>query len=635
MLSLFLSSFGVQRIAQETKMNLLIVRLAVVPAIFAISISLTKAQSLAPQIQAIESDEHHETPAQKKLSSDLLDALRTVKGETINGVRKSPSKKQTVNRSVIVDVKGEITPELKDSIRRGGGQVIDSSSPQGHLTIVTPLNSLEGIADHPEVESLRSAAKMKLYSFHGSSSLAPIKRKSGPDTEGDVAHDGNKARSGFNVDGSGVTVCVISDSVRYLTTAQNNKSIGKVDILSTADGVQDGILKRDSFLRKATGKDSGEGTAMLEIVHRIAPGAKLAFATGNISKYHMATNIDELVKIGCKVIVDDIGWLENPFHEDEPISQAIQRASDSGVLYFTAAANGGNMKYGTSGTWEGDFKVFGGDSKCSALATQPGSLQEFSKGIYKNQILKAGGDHIDLFWNDPLGKAENQYDLFLIDQKCNIVSKANTVIDGRVDPYQRLLPPDGESFENYSLVIFKHPDAAVRHLFIDANSNILEFATDGNTHGHNASGASNAFSVAATSAKRANGAFRAGKDIRVEKYSSDGPRRVYYSVEGAAFTPSDFTASGGKLLNKPDVTAADEISTDLDGFKVFKGTSAAAPHAAAIAALILSYRPSLTAGEIRKALSSSALTIEQEGWNNLGGFGIAMPGAALQLIGRP
>ena len=73
-----------------------------------------------------------------------------------------------------------------------------------------------------------------------------------------------------------------------------------------------------------------------------------------------------------------------------------------------------------------------------------------------------------------------------------------------------------------------------------------------------------------------------------------------------------------KILQKPDLTAADGVLTTLpgtSGLNRFFGTSAAAPHAGAIAAQILSDRPSLTPAEVRAAMKASFFDIEATGFD--------------------
>ena len=61
----------------------------------------------------------------------------------------------------------------------------------------------------------------------------------------------------------------------------------------------------------------------------------------------------------------------------------------------------------------------------------------------------------------------------------------------------------------------------------------------------------------------------------------------------------------------------------------FYGTSAAAPHAAAIAALLKSARPGITPAEVRAALLASAIDIEAPGVDRDAGAGIIMANDAL------
>ncbi|HEU4388490.1 MAG TPA: S8 family serine peptidase, partial [Blastocatellia bacterium] len=102
-----------------------------------------------------------------------------------------------------------------------------------------------------------------------------------------------------------------------------------------------------------------------------------------------------------------------------------------------------------------------------------------------------------------------------------------------------------------------------------------------------------------------------------------------------AITPGTLLSSGGLPRQKPDITAADGVMvTGAGGFpSQFYGTSAAAPHAGAVAALIKSANPSLTSAQIRSALVSTAIDIEAPGVDRDSGAGIVMAFEALQSIG--
>ncbi|HXG47979.1 MAG TPA: immunoglobulin domain-containing protein, partial [Methylomirabilota bacterium] len=85
----------------------------------------------------------------------------------------------------------------------------------------------------------------------------------------------------------------------------------------------------------------------------------------------------------------------------------------------------------------------------------------------------------------------------------------------------------------------------------------------------------------------------------------------------------------------PTLTAADGVRTSVPSFPLFFGTSAAAPHAAAIAALIWSFNPSLSQAEVRQVLLESALDIEEPGPDRDSGVGVVMALGALERTPTP
>jgi hypothetical protein len=110
-------------------------------------------------------------------------------------------------------------------------------------------------------------------------------------------------------------------------------------------------------------------------------------------------------------------------------------------------------------------------------------------------------------------------------------------------------------------------------------------------------------------------------------------RRIFFNPDGTAITPGNFTSTGGTVLQKPDIAAADGVVTTLpanSGLNPFFGTSAAAPHAGAVAALLKSYNPALTASQMRSILTGTALDIEAAGADQDSGVGIVMALQALQ-----
>jgi subtilisin family serine protease len=564
------------------------------------------------QLRSLEQAQQERTPAEKKISSNLLGAVTLSQQKAIAASVPSlrPLNQPQPEKKVLLTVKGQITPELQEFLGKEGGTGIRALPEDNLLSVQLPLSQVKELAARPEVNSVDFAARQMR---NASSGLQ--------DPEGEVAHDAASARTHYNTTGVGVKVCVMSDSLTYLEKAKDNGSLGEVQVARDASGA----------MLDGTGLDGveGEGTAMLEIVHRIAPGATLEFATAYPAETDMAENIDVLRNDGCKIIVDDITYYDESPFQDGPIAKRVNRASDAGILYFSAAANSGNQAHGTSGTWEGDFKPSG--TTYTALG-KTYVFHEFSPGVVYDIVTNTdnvpGAPQAMLFWDDPLSAASNEYQLAVVDANNNVVSISNTVIDGHVDPYQTLSIQRGER-----IAILRASDAQTRFLHLATNRAQLRVATSGATLGHNASHAANAFTIASITAAGRPAPFAGGKSVSADSWTSDGPRRIYYAENGTELTPGDLSGTGGSIMQKPDFTAADCVTTDNPslGLSNFCGTSAAAPHAAAIAALIWSVYPKLTPAQIRGALSQSALRIEGSlGWNDVAGRGIIMPGPALQ-----
>ena len=94
---------------------------------------------------------------------------------------------------------------------------------------------------------------------------------------------------------------------------------------------------------------------MLEIVHDLAPGAELLFASGIESPLAFIQAVECLTAAGANVIVDDLGFFGEPYFEDGPIAQAVRSAVAAGVSYHTAAGNSARSPLAgalPAGPWE-------------------------------------------------------------------------------------------------------------------------------------------------------------------------------------------------------------------------------------------------------------------------------------------
>lgn len=562
----------------------------------------TLSETAIQQIQAMQAEKDSFTPAQQKMDSQLIFALKASRNERIAGGAVPNLRigaKADANSNIMVDITATVSSNLVTQIQSLGATIITSFPQFNYIRASIPLSQAENIAGLAPVRFVRPAVPF-------------VTNNSDP--EGVVTHRDDFARINFDVDGSGVRIGVISDSVDFLGQAQALGDLGPVTVLPGQSGVP----------------ATGEGSAMLEIVHAMTPGADLFFATGDGGPANFANNILLLrFTYGCDVIVDDLTYLnESPF-QDAVIAQAVNSVTASGGLYFSSAGNSGNLDSGTSGTWEGDFT--NAAPVAAPVDTKGGFIHGFGTNTYDlvTQPSSDGGP-TTLFWSDPLGASTNDYDLYILDTNGqNIVSSSVTVQNGTQDPFEIVPAPNINE-----RVVVVLATGTNRFLHVNNFRGQLLLGTAGNTLGHNA--ATNAFTVAAVDVRNNYpNPFTGGGRDPVEFFSSDGPRRMFYFPDGAPMTPGDFSATGGHVFQKPDVTAANGVTTSVPGFAPFYGTSAAAPHAAAIAGLIKSYNPFIGANQIRRAMTSTALDIMAVGPDRDSGVGIVMADLALAAAPVP
>jgi hypothetical protein len=578
------------------------------------------AQDISPealaQIEALLREKESRSSLQQKIDSQLIYELKMQAGQPIaSGIDALETDIPYADDGhAIVDVKARITSELMASLSSLGVEVLSSTAGAASLRLHVDIDQVEALAALPDVVFVQPKQEAITARQQAQPDVIFMTGQGSTTSEGDRTHLAFAARGTFGADGTGVKIGVLSNGVTNLAASQASGDLGSVTVLPGQAGSGD------------------EGTAMLEIVHDLAPGAQLYFATGFNGIANFARNIRDLRTAGCDIIVDDVFYfVETPFQDGQApgvisntnggvVIQAVKDVVASGAMYFSSAGNSGNLDHNTSSVWEGDF----------VGSTDAPQLHTFS-GVTSNLLLTNG--RVNLYWSDPLGGSANDYDLFALNNAGTAVVVASTNIQsGTQDPYEDV----GNRAANQRIVIVKKTTAAGRFLHLNANRGRLSIATAGQTHGHATVNSIGAFGVAATPAGAAfPNAFTSTNSV--ETFSSDGPRRIFFQSDGAPITPGDFSSTGGQVLSKPDLTAADGVSvTGAGGFpSPFFGTSAATPHAAAIAALVKSADPAFTVAQIRSFLTSGAIDIEAPGVDRDSGAGIVMPYTALLAAGVP
>ena len=634
------------------------------------------AQALAEraraQIAALLAEKDARTPAQRKIDSNLLYTVRMNRGEAIaDGVaRLDTGLDPASDVPPVVDIVAQVSDGFFAKIRALGGEVLDAQPAFRNVRATLPLQSVEVLAAEPEVgfvqpkQEARTWRVVPLPAGRPKAAAAAVsadlrgKLASGFEeraerlrahvvsalvtrdaadggravnkvntSEGDVTHRAALARSTFGVTGAGVKIGVLSDGVTSLAARQATGDLPGVTVLPGQAGSGD------------------EGTAMLEIVHDLAPGAQLYFATAFTSLASFAQNILDLRTAGCDVIVDDVFYfVESPFQKGQApgvvsttngglVIQSYATVTAAGALAFSSAGNSGNLTSSTSGTWEGDFADGGA---VAAPIIGAGNFHDF--GGQDFNVVAANGSGATLHWSDPLGASANDYDLFLVDAPGgSVLASSTNVQSGTQDPYEVM-----GTTASARIVIVKRTGAAARFLHLDTLRGQLSIPTTGSTHGHSSPPGLYAFGVAATPASTAIGGVPNpigpypgpfNSSNMIELFSSDGPRRYFFNADSSPITPGNFSSTGGDLQNKPDLTAADGVSTATPGFSPFFGTSAAAPHAAAIAALVKSAAPFASQAQLRTYLLTGAIDVMAAGTDRNSGVGILDAYAVVEVTG--
>ncbi|GAB3598345.1 S8 family serine peptidase [Angustibacter peucedani] len=616
-------------------------------------------KNTAAQIDALARAKLARTATQKKVDSRLLAAADLRAGRTLAGGVGKVDPGVAVDKSGRTDVElqGKVTSDLLRRITASGATVRNHAG--GTVLVNAPLAQAQALATLPGVSHVgvpfgsttatmdpapqrskadtaaRLAARLKALQRNGiatsgaKQAATAAASQGSVVSEGDTTHGAAAVRASRKVAGAGVTVGVLSDGVDSL-----------------AASIASGDLPADTRVLPGQAGDGDEGTAMMEIVHDVAPTADIVFATANPTAAQFAQNIRDLRAAGADIIVDDVVYFaESPF-QDGPVAQAVIDVTDDGALYFSSAGNEQNVDDLTAGNYEGDYVPSG-----RTIGKFAGKAHDFDPGPGVQVLDPVSDDSAGvpaiLQWADPSGKSKDDYDLYAVDATGNVLAFSNDTQDGDDDPFEGFYVPDGTA--GLAVVKFKGANryfqvTPFRGRFADGNG-LKAYNTPGVTRGHSAVPA--AYSVAAVPAAVAfpreiapgvpnpTGPYPGlyTRTQQSETFTSDGPRRVFFTPDGRPITPGNFTSTGGELRLKPDLAAADGVQTSVPDFERFYGTSASAPHAAAIAALALSGNPGITPAEVREAIGATAIDIEAAGRDRDTGVGIVMANRLVNRLG--
>jgi len=475
--------------------------------------------------------------------------------------------------TVIVEpVSGRVSSIDKAAVAALGG-VVEATS-KSLMRVRVPINRLETMADQ-----VNGIAFIRL----------PYQPQPLVVTSQGVAFTGASDFHDAGYYGQGVKVAIIDLGFDGLAAAQ------------AADELQNVVYTWDYIGNDSNVEGTGEihGTGVAEVVEDMAPQAELyLLLIGDSVDLQNATQY--CISNGIDIINHSVGWYNTNFYDGTgTVANIANNARDNGILWVNAAGN-----EASDGHWQGAFVDSDGDSYLDfGSGTDYVDTDAIDEG---NMIYAASGDMIYVYmtWDDwdyaPGVGSDQDYDLYLYSSFGGIVATSTYYQSGTQNPAEYLVY-DVATSGNYEIVI-KNYDAPAT-----PNIEFFAFTKSGAALNLQYHHPESSIITPANSAK----VLTAGAIYRVnwttgpqESFSSQGPSNA-----------SKYAAS----ITKPDICGPDGVSNYTYGS--FLGTSAASPHVAGAAALLLSEDPTRTADQLQAQLEGDAIDMGAAGKDNLYGSG--------------
>ncbi len=592
---------------------------------------------------------------------------------------------------------------------------MDLSYRGGVIEAFVGLNDVIALAKSPGVSSVILAVR-------------PLLDVGATTSQGVVQHRVNNVSQ----TGAGITVGVMSDSFNTTPSTTDgylvDQATGDLPGPSNTAGRTLPVVVLDDSI--ANGTD--EGRAMAQIVHDMAPGARLGFATASTGQVSFADNIRSLAGLpsgtrtipgfAANVIVDDLYYSDSPMFGTSIVGRAVNEVANLGVSYFSSAGNRASQQ-----GYFSDARIVTASAGLVAnplldFSSVPAAL--YAGGFHNFRVdgttdiaqSIVGGGTISFQWDDPFDVTPPSFNptpIVTASGTATSTSTPATVIvpnltagtqyritvaataGSALDAVVQIVTPSGATVVNQDTgtdeeIYFFAPESGNYTINVRAfnasttgafnlsafvAAGVQRITTDYNLLFFTAAGAYISGSTLAANNIASNqpletGALPAGVSqmviarantptapvlaTKVRYVMSSGRPTEYFDYQtpisfghnhepGAISTaahgpfppylPEDYTSPGPSYIffdananrlaqpivrQKPDVAAATNVNTtffggdssrDADTFPNFGGTSAAAPHAAGIAALVLQSRGgpgSVTQPQMRSILQNTA-----------------------------
>jgi len=608
-------------------------------------------------------------PHAEKINANLLDLEAQVRQGAMSLARAATRMAMhTARGGIQVEiVMNRVDDRVLDDMRDMGLSIQHVSETHRRVTAV-----VDDIAVLYDVAAL-AAVEMILPEYGGATQSGSVDGRASEALLVDIA------RLATSLSGAGQTVGILSDSFARtdrVRDANTMPAIGASGTLRDSKPQQSEDLPPVVAIRRDDSSGGDEGAAMGELVHDIAPGAALAFHTAFGGQAVFAEGITDLcTTAGSTVVVDDVLYFAEPMYQDGIIAQAAADCVAGGVPYFSSAGNQSNRGFRQvfkdldpaddrlrtpSGN---DLHDWGGGDGFLDLTLPPGStvrvVLQWNQPFASVSPDQGAQIDLDLYvtptpdaegLSNPIARSIGQQgstgnprgDAVEIASVSNLGSSSTTVYIAieHYDGSQEMIPQESTTPLEFRLVFF---ESNFRKTSIQGIADHSSSFGGPTMYGHAV--APGVVSVAAVpwfDTQMFNPDFNPSTVTDPEDFTSRGGE---ISVQ--------FDTSGAFVLRtsrEPDIASVDGNNTTFfgirlnlggyegepDAFPNFFGTSAAAPNAAAVAALMREYHGALTPAEILAAMVDTAIDITgaraSAGHDDVTGAGLIDANAAIGTL---
>lgn len=589
-----------------------------------------------------------------EVSSDPAVAEEQLKSTTTEQLAlpdSGPASMRVTGDSVAVTVYYSTPPVAADIDALAALGTVDSVAAK-YLVIgaTIPTSNLDAVAALEHVQSVHETLTPGSSGTAWNGALAPTVTDTAPETDApsEVSTDADScravpanlaeplnvplARELYGLDGEGVRIGIISDSFGFAsgalpTTPEEDVAAGMLP----GPGNPCGYTQPVEVLMESPDAASDEGRGMAQLVHSIAPGATLMFASGWAGQAGFAEAVERLTEAGADIIVDDVSYYDEPIFQDGVPSNAVNDAVALGVSFFSSAGN--TTSIGTQGesagrvisSWEApeyrptvcpssvtDLLPESGPESVDCMDFDPGAGQDPTQTLTYPDLESHGLISTTMLqWAEPVGAATNKLDIVVTDASGTIVAASPTVTAGSPIQLAAIQPSAGDY--NYMIVRDTSDgvpalNPRVKMIFMGGYLQAAEYSesTGGDIVGPSIFGHNGTPAVVSVAAANA------ATPTELERFSSTGPTTLY-------FEPFPSTnALPEPISGAPTLTSLDGGWTNFFGTPVagqpgvysFTGTSAAAPAAAAVTGLGLQLAPGASPQELRSALTDTAVPVD-------------------------